>query len=159
MTPTVSLDTTPTRALGHPIDEYLPAIDPLGSDQTISLMEDGRRREFAATTAPLEDALQAETTTDPVVLHSSLTEIAANLQTEYDGATIDIDVPEDLQLRGNFLAIRGVFTQLIETALEHGSGLGLWLVKWGVVSLGGSIDFEVDDAGTTARVHLPAIRG
>jgi signal transduction histidine kinase len=43
-----------------------------------------------------------------------------------------------------------------ETALEHGSGLGLWIVKWGVVSLGGTIEFDVSDAGTTARVTLPA---
>ena len=43
-----------------------------------------------------------------------------------------------------------------ETALEHGSGLGLWIVKWGVASLGGTIEFDVSDAGTTARVTLPA---
>jgi signal transduction histidine kinase len=43
-----------------------------------------------------------------------------------------------------------------ETALEHGSGLGLWIVKWGVASLGGTVEFDVSDAGTTARVTLPA---
>ena len=43
-----------------------------------------------------------------------------------------------------------------ETALEHGSGLGLWIVKWGVASLGGTVEFDVSDAGTVARVTLPA---
>nr|WP_246403829.1 PAS domain-containing sensor histidine kinase [Halobellus ruber] len=42
-----------------------------------------------------------------------------------------------------------------ETALEHGSGLGLWIVKWGVASLGGTVDFEVSEAGTTVRLTLP----
>ena len=40
-------------------------------------------------------------------------------------------------------------------ALEHGSGLGLWIVKWGVASLGGTIEFDTADTGTTARVTLP----
>ncbi len=43
-----------------------------------------------------------------------------------------------------------------ETDLAHGSGLGLWLVHWGVRSLGGSVDFAVDDDGTTVTLHLPA---
>ena len=43
-----------------------------------------------------------------------------------------------------------------ETALEHGSGLGLWIVKWGVAAMGGAVEFDVSGAGTTARVSLPA---
>ncbi|MFB6360454.1 MAG: histidine kinase N-terminal 7TM domain-containing protein [Halobacteriales archaeon] len=42
-----------------------------------------------------------------------------------------------------------------ETPLEHGSGLGLWLVTWGVRTLGGELSFRTDDSGTTARVELP----
>jgi PAS domain S-box-containing protein len=42
-----------------------------------------------------------------------------------------------------------------ETDLVHGSGLGLWLVHWGVRSLGGTVTFDVDDAGTTAILYLP----
>ncbi len=43
-----------------------------------------------------------------------------------------------------------------ETALVHGSGLGLWLVTWGVRHLGGTVDYEpADDGGTVARVTLP----
>ncbi len=44
-----------------------------------------------------------------------------------------------------------------ETALEHGSGLGLWIVKWGVASLGGTVEFDTADDGTTVRVTLPAV--
>jgi signal transduction histidine kinase len=42
-----------------------------------------------------------------------------------------------------------------ETALEHGSGLGLWIVKWGVASLGGTVAFEVSEDGTAVRLTLP----
>jgi len=42
-----------------------------------------------------------------------------------------------------------------ETALEHGSGLGLWLVEWGVASLGGEVGFVTDENGTTAVLELP----
>jgi PAS domain S-box-containing protein len=46
-----------------------------------------------------------------------------------------------------------------ETALEHGSGLGLWLVTWSVTSLGGDLSFETPaDGGTTVRVRLPGVR-
>jgi PAS domain S-box-containing protein len=39
-----------------------------------------------------------------------------------------------------------------ETQLEHGSGLGLWLVNWVVTGVGGHV--EADDGGV--RLHLPA---
>ena len=42
-----------------------------------------------------------------------------------------------------------------ETALSHGSGLGLWLVQWGVERLGGTLSFDADEAGTTVTVALP----
>ena len=47
-----------------------------------------------------------------------------------------------------------VFEQAKETKLHHGSGLGLWLVWWGVDRLGGEVWFDVD-GGTTVTVALP----
>ena len=44
-----------------------------------------------------------------------------------------------------------------ETDLEHGSGLGLWLITWGVSAAGGEITFDVTDAGTTATVRFPVV--
>jgi signal transduction histidine kinase len=40
-----------------------------------------------------------------------------------------------------------------ETALEHGRGLGLWLVNWIVTGVGGDVTTTVDD-GTTVTVRL-----
>jgi signal transduction histidine kinase len=42
-----------------------------------------------------------------------------------------------------------------ETPLEHGSGLGLWVVTWSVRSLGGTIAFETSSEGTEVRIRLP----
>lgn len=47
-----------------------------------------------------------------------------------------------------------------ETALSHGSGLGLWLVNWIVTRYGGSFQIHAKDGdsnGTVARVQLPGI--
>ncbi|SDF21536.1 histidine kinase N-terminal 7TM domain-containing protein [Halorientalis regularis] len=44
-----------------------------------------------------------------------------------------------------------------ETDLQHGSGLGLWLVTWSVSAAGGDVDFDVTDAGTTATVRFPVV--
>jgi len=42
-----------------------------------------------------------------------------------------------------------------ETPLQHGSGVGLWLVNWIVTQVGGSVAFEGDHRGTTVRLLLP----
>ena len=52
-------------------------------------------------------------------------------------------------------------TAVIETGdedeLAHGSGLGLWAIKWGVVRLGGELTFEDrKPQGTVVTIQLPA---
>jgi signal transduction histidine kinase len=43
-----------------------------------------------------------------------------------------------------------------ETALKHGSGLGMWVVTWGTRFLGGRLSFEDHDSGgTIVRIELP----
>ncbi|WP_123623653.1 histidine kinase N-terminal 7TM domain-containing protein [Halorubrum sp. CSM-61] len=56
-------------------------------------------------------------------------------------------------------AEREVLKRGTETPLEHGSGLGLWIVKWGADQVGGNVRFE-DRAprGTVVTVSVP-IRG
>ncbi|MDS0283422.1 histidine kinase N-terminal 7TM domain-containing protein [Haloarcula onubensis] len=44
-----------------------------------------------------------------------------------------------------------------ETPLQHGSGVGLWLVKWVVRNVGGTLSFA-DGPGTTVEIELPAAR-
>jgi len=42
-----------------------------------------------------------------------------------------------------------------ETALQHGSGLGLWLVYWGMQSLGGAVDIATTGTGSTVTLSVP----
>ncbi|MFC7071540.1 ATP-binding protein [Halovenus rubra] len=41
-----------------------------------------------------------------------------------------------------------------ETALEHGTGLGLWQLKWAVMTIGGDLEFETTE-GTTVHFTVP----
>lgn len=41
-----------------------------------------------------------------------------------------------------------------EDSIEHGSGMGLWIISWGVQDLRGTVEFDVDE-GTTVTVTLP----
>ncbi|UIO99651.1 ATP-binding protein [Halobaculum sp. CBA1158] len=53
---------------------------------------------------------------------------------------------------------RAVLDRGNETALEHGSGLGLWLVVWGTDMAGGEVRFEDREGGGTAvTVEVPVV--
>ncbi|PSQ34798.1 hypothetical protein BRD11_03365 [Halobacteriales archaeon SW_12_69_24] len=45
-----------------------------------------------------------------------------------------------------------------ETPLQHGQGLGLWLVNWVVTGMGGDVSTTVEE-GTTVTIRLPTDRG
>ncbi|MFB6111387.1 MAG: histidine kinase N-terminal 7TM domain-containing protein [Halobacteriaceae archaeon] len=44
-----------------------------------------------------------------------------------------------------------------ESSLQHGSGIGLWIVAWGVQALGGTVDFETEGAtsGSVVTITIP----
>ncbi|MDZ5811523.1 histidine kinase N-terminal 7TM domain-containing protein [Halorubrum sp. AD140] len=45
-----------------------------------------------------------------------------------------------------------------ETALEHGSGLGLWVVAWGAAAVGADVDYaEREPRGTMVTVSIPVV--
>ena len=52
-----------------------------------------------------------------------------------------------------------VIEQGEETDLEHGSGIGLWLIEWGTTALGGTVRYESSESGTVATVELPDVVG
>ena len=46
-----------------------------------------------------------------------------------------------------------------ETALEHGSGLGMWVVEWGASALGADVDYaDRDPRGTLVTVRIPVVK-
>ena len=46
-----------------------------------------------------------------------------------------------------------------ETPLEHGDGIGLWLVNWIITDMGGTVTADVDEQGTAIRLQLPTDNG
>lgn len=50
---------------------------------------------------------------------------------------------------------RSVLQQGTETPLEHGSGIGLWLVYWIIMHHDGHIETTVSESGTTVTIMLP----
>ncbi|MFC7194374.1 histidine kinase N-terminal 7TM domain-containing protein [Halosimplex aquaticum] len=70
-----------------------------------------------------------------------------------DGAFAEVRIEDDGP--GIDRQERVVIEEGRETALEHGSGVGLWLVNWVVHECGGRIAFAETDDGTTVVVTLP----
>jgi len=94
-----------------------------------------------------DDATAARTTTDggrapPVRVRVERTSTAVLVSVADDGPGI----PE-----GELAVVRSGE----ETALDHGSGLGLWLVHWGTERIGAELAFETGEEGTTATLSLP----
>lgn len=91
---------------------------------------------------------------DNALEHSDRDEpsVTIALDTAADGATLTVcddgpGIPEHEQR---------VLLGGAESPVSHGSGIGLWLVRWAVTKLGGSLDFAATDhQGTTVTVHLP----
>lgn len=54
---------------------------------------------------------------------------------------------------------RTVLEKETEEPLDHGSGLGLWVVAWAVRSLDGEISFDTSSDGTEVRIRLPLSSG
>jgi PAS domain S-box-containing protein len=80
----------------------------------------------------------------------------ASLEAVDDGDWIELTVADDGPGIDEMEA--AVVSKGRETALEHGSGLGLWLVNWIVTRYGGSFQIEATgEEGSVATLRLPAI--
>ena len=82
--------------------------------------------------------------------HSNAQSVRFRIELTDDG-TVAIHVDDD----GPGLpdSERRVLEDAGETPLEHGRGLGLWLVNWIVTGLGGNVSATVDD-GTTVTIRF-----
>ena len=105
---------------------------------------------------------KVEVRINPLVLHSIIEEVIENAVRHSGCSEITIDYdrePPSLVIADDGSGIPNheiaVLDNAQETDLEHGSGLGLWLIKWGIDSFGGSVTFETDDTGTSVRIDFP----
>jgi signal transduction histidine kinase len=109
--------------------------------------------------------------TDPEVLTLVFTSVLENAIEHNDAGepqvsvTADDSDPDSLRIRvrddgpGIPAHERRVIEDGGETALDHGSSVGLWLIHWGVTLLGGDVDFDVAQSGTTVSIRLPTTGG
>lgn len=107
---------------------------------------------------------ELETQANPELLRPIITELVANglEHTDEPYPSVNVDVRAD----GTALVVSdngpGVPTAEIdviqrgeETQLDHSTGLGLWIIRWGVDRLGGELTFSSTDEGTRVVVDLP----
>lgn len=131
------------------IDVVSEAIDRVGEDYAVADID---------VDIPDSVAIRA----NPRILRSVIEQLLENALEHTDGT----DVRVEFDARGRELIVSDsgpgipsheleVFEAGEETELQHGSGLGLWLVKWGLDRIGGTITYNTDDEGTQAIVTLP----
>jgi signal transduction histidine kinase len=146
-----------------PIDPEPVDIDPLLGQVAGTLRE--RYPEASVTTQTTDGTTVVRT--DPQVLETVLEETTENGIEHNDSepprveiAALDDDSGVVVEVRDDGPGIpereQSVLLEGTETPLRHGSGLGLWLVYWGVVRLGGDLEFrEREPRGSTVAVRLP----
>ncbi|TMT85442.1 PAS domain S-box protein [Haloterrigena sp. H1] len=95
----------------------------------------------------VENALKHNPSSEPWV------EISARDDGEWIELTVEDDGP------GIDAMETAVIANGTEEALEHGSGLGLWIVNWIVTRYGGSFQIRANEgsSGSIATIRLPAI--
>jgi len=98
---------------------------------------------------------------NPSVLQSVIEEILENAARHVDDVTITITYdtePAMLTVVDDGPGIPDheitVLEDAQETDLKHGSGLGLWLIKWGTETFGGSVMFDTDNK-TEVQIKFP----
>ena len=77
-----------------------------------------------------------------VELRVEMNEGWATIEVEDDGPGIPADEIDPIEQGG-------------ESALEHSSGLGLWVVAWIVEESGGELDFKRTESGSVVSIRLP----
>ena len=145
-------DTTP-----EPCD-VVPLVEEAVADVQSSAPDGGRTLDIDLDVPVEATALATQTVSDAVrELVANAVEHAGDdpdievTVTETDGGDLEIAVADDGP--GMPEAERDLLRGGEESPLEHGSGLGLWLVNWLVTDLGGTVDATVDD-GTIVAVRL-----
>ena len=101
--------------------------------------------------------------TDQLML--ALEELGDNAAKYGDGTTVRYEIIEgdreiELHVSDGGPGLPPTEQQVLEsgrdTPLDHGSGLGLWMVNWILTGLGGTVTATVED-GTTVTLSLPAV--
>ena len=138
---------------------------------TASVVEDVRERHPEVA---IEASVRLDRTvhTDRTILRHVLSNLIENAAEHNDADTPEVSVTVDSVDRDGAQLVeiavadngpgiaeqeRRVVETGEETALRHGSGLGLWTARWGARILGGTLSFDTEHGGgTVVSVALPA---
>ncbi|MXV63939.1 PAS domain-containing protein [Natronorubrum sp. JWXQ-INN-674] len=127
-------------------------VDDAASDVSITV---------SASDAPIE------LRTDVQILETVLEEAVENAieHTDADAPRVELSVRRErsevvIDIADNGPGIpaqeRAVLLEGEETPLRHGSGLGLWLIYWGVTRLGGDLEFDENEPrGSLVSLRIP----
>lgn len=125
-----------------------------------------RRYPDAAISCALET--EREIRTDPVLLELVIENIIENaIEHTEQNPTVAIQVTDGDE-RAVTITVRDTAAQIPrselepikkgkESALEHGSGIGLWIIHWCVQGLNGTIEFAYDE-GNVITLSVPPVR-
>jgi len=98
--------------------------------------------------------IPVENIIENAVVHNDSADPQVRISAEQAGSTIRVQVED------NGPEIPEVEFAVLETgsesALQHGSSIGLWLAYWSVRTAGGTIEFETADNGNTVTLGFPA---
>ena len=157
-----------TRTASELFDPMAKSPPPVALDALVEEVTAALRTEFPEANVSVEGDVPAVRV--PAVLRAVAESLCSNavrhndgespsvwLGAAADGGWVELSVADDGP--GIEEAEREVLKRGTETPLEHGSGLGLWIVKWGVDQVGGSVEFkDREPRGTVVTVSVP-VRG
>jgi signal transduction histidine kinase len=128
------------------IEETLTAVDTDDTDVDITV--------DAPVSAPVETNRRALTAALRSALENAVTyaETAAEVTVERDGTGWRVLIVDDGP--GIPSSELDSLDDGVETPLSHGTGLGLWQLKWAVTTLGGQLSFDTAN-GTTVEMTVP----
>lgn len=126
--------------------------------ETLDSIEESRDGVSITVSGPDEASLVTDRRVIDVLLDSALdnalthaeSSVQVVLEQHADGYVIEIADDGDGIPEMELASI----TAGTETAIQHGTGLGLWQLKWATTKLNGTLEFDTDD-GTVIRVTIP----
>lgn len=141
-----------------PIDVVSLLEDEIRSLETefdVAVETDLPQAEFVLADAPLREAFHELLVNAVEHSDSAVPSISVRMAPATDrSGWIDIEIADD----GPGIPENEVATLTAgeETPLQHGSGIGLWIIHWAVTRYGGDLEFETGpEGGSLVRIRLP----
>ncbi len=133
-----------------------------------TLVEDiaSRTREEHDAATVLTDGTDNESAQVPTTLRQAVDELVSNAVAVKATATVEIAVDSgddwvDVSVTDDGPGLPAMEAEVLETGeegpLNHGKGLGLWMVRMIVTQAGGNVSVESTTDGTTVRLRLPTV--